>query len=84
MREEEGSFTQATRGQLIVSGNVFHLHVYTVNSGGGLSTVPFSAAIRVPPHSLHLAFYPEGGSWARKVNFCRQKCFSLSLLLDKT
>lgn len=39
--------SQGARGQLIVSGNVFHLHVYTVNSGGGLSTAPFTAAIPI-------------------------------------
>jgi len=32
---------------LIVSGNVFHLHVYTVNNGGGLSAAPFTAAIPI-------------------------------------
>lgn len=31
-----GQASQGAHGQLIVSGNVFHLHVYTVNSGGGL------------------------------------------------
>lgn len=37
-----GQVSQGARGQLIVSGNVFHLHVYTVNSGRGLSTTPFT------------------------------------------
>lgn len=30
-----GQVSQDALGQLIVSGNVFHLHVYTVNSGRG-------------------------------------------------
>lgn len=42
-----GQVSQGARGQLIVSGNVFHLHVYTVNSGRGLSTAPFTAAIPI-------------------------------------
>lgn len=49
--EEEVS--RGARGQLIVSGNVFHLHVYTVNSGeqgggaGGVHGTPFTAAIPI-------------------------------------
>lgn len=47
MKGGGGQVSQGARGQLIVSGNVFHLHVYTVNSGGGLSTAPFTAAIPI-------------------------------------
>lgn len=51
---EEEEVSRGARGQLIVSGNVFHLHVYTVNSGeqggggaGGVHGTPFTAAIPI-------------------------------------
>lgn len=45
---EEEEVSRGARGQLIVSGNVFHLHVYTVNSGeqGG-------GGWGCPQHAIH-------------------------------
>lgn len=40
-RRKEGRVSLGAHGQLIVCSNVFHLHVYTVNSGGGCLLLPF-------------------------------------------
>lgn len=61
--------SQAARGQLIVSGNVFHLHVYTVNNGGGLSAAPFSAAIPIRVANCVQPSTSDGF-------FCAENCFT--------
>lgn len=57
-RKKEGRVSLGTHGQLIVSGNVFHLHVYTVNSGGGLSAA--AIPIRVG-NCVAAPSAPDGG-----------------------
>lgn len=74
-----GQVSQGARGQLIVSGNVFHLHVYTVNSGGGLSTAPFTAAIPIRVGNCveqqnQTPYTPDGFFSAGRS---REKCFAV-------
>lgn len=70
-----GGGLRGSRRQLIVTGNVFHLHVYTVSSGGGLSATPFTAVIPIPCVSAEQLKAVTLSRWLFIYLFCqRMQC----------
>lgn len=79
---EEEEVSRGARGQLIVSGNVFHLHVYTVNSGeqggGGLGVSTARHSLLPFPYGLAIVVHQQTEQ-EKKERKDREKEFSFAL-----
>lgn len=88
LSQGKGGHVCSAHGQLIVSRNVFHLHVYNVNSAG-VSTVPFTMPFPqgcncLSGQSRHLFFFLFlmafllGQKWNGSASLFRKGLFCLS------